>query len=253
MEKLERYRGHLYNWYDTRTLASRCAALRVERGQRQPGRQLLATAAGRPAGTETQPVVSPRLAGTAGHPGHGERCPPPAAAAGETAAAGPPRTLRTAALTLLEELGRDDRSAARCPPTATTDRNGGGARSRGSAAPLRDDLARLVPIRVDLAAACRRCAELAACGGRGRARGWRRAHPPDRPPRPALPREQAAMDFEFLYDPAATCWRSAMTSASGAAIRRTTTCSPRRRGWPVSSSSPRIGCRRSTGLPWAGS
>ena len=30
MEQLERYRGHLYNWYDTRTLQTAAPALRVE-------------------------------------------------------------------------------------------------------------------------------------------------------------------------------------------------------------------------------
>ena len=39
IEGLERYEGHLLNWYDTRTLAPLLPALRLHRGQRQPGRR----------------------------------------------------------------------------------------------------------------------------------------------------------------------------------------------------------------------
>ena len=39
MEGLERYEGHLLNWYDTRTPGAAPAALRLHRGQRQPGRR----------------------------------------------------------------------------------------------------------------------------------------------------------------------------------------------------------------------
>ena len=38
MEKLERHRGHFYNWYDTQSLLPAGAALHLHRGQRQPGR-----------------------------------------------------------------------------------------------------------------------------------------------------------------------------------------------------------------------
>jgi cyclic beta-1,2-glucan synthetase len=37
MQRLERHRGHFYNWYETRTLQPLSPALRVERGQWQPG------------------------------------------------------------------------------------------------------------------------------------------------------------------------------------------------------------------------
>ena len=49
MEGLERYRGHFYNWYDTRTLQPAEAPLRVERRQRQPPRSAV-HAAGRAGG-----------------------------------------------------------------------------------------------------------------------------------------------------------------------------------------------------------
>ena len=38
IDRLPRFRGHLYNWYDTRTLGAARRALRVVRRQRQPGR-----------------------------------------------------------------------------------------------------------------------------------------------------------------------------------------------------------------------
>ena len=37
MQRLERYRGHFYNWYETRTLQPASPALCIECGQRQPG------------------------------------------------------------------------------------------------------------------------------------------------------------------------------------------------------------------------
>ena len=68
MQALERYRGHFYNWYDTRTLQPLQPAIRLVGGQRQPGRQPAHAAGGarrteRPAG-----VVAQRVPGPAGHP-----------------------------------------------------------------------------------------------------------------------------------------------------------------------------------------
>jgi len=39
MEGLERLEGHLFNWYDTQSLAALLPPLRLERGQRKPLRR----------------------------------------------------------------------------------------------------------------------------------------------------------------------------------------------------------------------
>ena len=38
IERMERHRGHLYNWYDTRTPPASAPALHLDRRQRQSGR-----------------------------------------------------------------------------------------------------------------------------------------------------------------------------------------------------------------------
>ena len=63
MERLERYRGHFYNWYDTRTLQPAAAALRVERRQRQPARGAV-HAAGRAGGAESTSPSCPTALST---------------------------------------------------------------------------------------------------------------------------------------------------------------------------------------------
>ena len=58
MQRLERHRGHFYNWYETRTLQPLPAALCFQCGQRQPGRPS-ADPGLRPAGTGRGPHPQP--------------------------------------------------------------------------------------------------------------------------------------------------------------------------------------------------
>ena len=77
MARLERYRGHFYNWYDTRTLQAAAAALRLDRRQRQSGRSPAHAAQSDCWRCRTQPIVPQRvfagLADTLGRPARNRR------------------------------------------------------------------------------------------------------------------------------------------------------------------------------------
>ena len=68
LERLERHRGHFYNWYDTRTLQPLPPALRLDRRQRQPRRAPADAARGLAASWPTRRWSTRRLfAGLARH------------------------------------------------------------------------------------------------------------------------------------------------------------------------------------------
>jgi cyclic beta-1,2-glucan synthetase len=210
MEKLERYRGHFYNWYDTRTLAAAAPAVRVVGGQRQPGRQPAHPAGGTGRTQNPAGAVSARAARTAGHAdGAGRaaaRAPAPELAKKiallqdslHTLLQDSPPQTPEAASRALEKLQRIGGTLAESLPTETgvEDELYYWARAFDlQVRALRDELAALVPAP-GRAAPCRP--------------GWNW-------PAPATPaqaqleridalilrcRALAAMDFEFLYDAA---------------------------------------------------
>ena len=192
VERLERYRGHLYNWYDTRTLAPLppLYVSSVDSGNLAGALETLRSGL---LELKTQPIVSPRL--LPGLRDTLDMAPSPALASLRAKLdAAPPRTAADA-LMLLQELCREietlpadddaDRQACKC------------ALARQCRA-ARDDLQHLnadlllsngVPTLHDLAG---------AEGG-----GERAAERISRIDRLAQRcAEQAEMDFAFLYDPA---------------------------------------------------
>ena len=192
MERLERYHGHFYNWYDTRTLAP-LRPLYVSSVDSGNLAGALAVLRSGLLELKTQPVVSPRLLSglrdTLDRAGA-----PPLASLRTKLNATPPATL-SATMTLLQELGREIEAL---PADGDANRQAWRHAFARQCRAVRDDLLLLVPdtrpfegipTLQDLAGE--------AAGG---PRASERLSRIDRLARSCA--AQAEMDFAFLYDPA---------------------------------------------------
>jgi cyclic beta-1,2-glucan synthetase len=223
MGRLERHRGHFFNWYDTsnlRTLEPRYVST-VDSGNlaahlmalahgcrdllRYPGSGMLAfegarrahaPARGRRPAAEATPKPTPRaleleaamttLAGSLAEPGALEE---------------------TRFVALRADLNAVSRTAPRSPTSAASPRTPSCACGRARSTPA--------------------CTATPAPSPRGRRRGWRcgwrRSSASPRPPR-------ARWTSRSSSTTRASCSRSATAPATTASTRASTTCSPRRRG-----------------------
>ena len=242
MQALERYRGHFYNWYDTRTLKplSPLYVSSVDSGNLaghlltlRPGLLALGDAA----------ILAPRwlegLRDTAGllddeRVGKALQSAlqsPPAtpaaarafveelAARAADAAAGAGNEAQEWARALARQCGRPARGARASLP------------GRGCPGRRDPDVARTGP---------RRRRRRAPCPGEDRR---------DRAPGGVVRRARRDVVRLPVRSPSASSSPSATTSARSGATRATTTCSPRRRAPRASWRSPRASCRRTTGSP----
>ena len=319
---MERYRGHLYNWYDTATLAAAPAAVRLDRRQRQSGRPPARAQAGlrrvaeprwsaRRGSTALRDTLELLRGGARG--GQRQRTRDRARRAGRELAA---RAAAEPAARPVAWRARSTRSRARARRLARSRRDrscrprcagspaavGGPATTprfwaEATVAPVastRDELDALAPGRRSSTGAARRAeavlargdamprlADLADRGARAIPR-WRRSSPARAALRSARRRRRerrprrAAVALASVGRAAGDLARACAGLASGrvadgdglrarlrpdaapvldrlqrrptaGSTRRTTTCSPPRRGWRASSRSPRARCRRRTG------
>ena len=179
MEQLERYRGHLYNWYDTRTLKP----LRPHYVSSVDSGNLAGALFTLRAGLwelKDQPIVSPRV--LTGLRDTLERLSSPAIGRLREKLQAPPPPTVPAMLALLQELSRD---VAALPANGDAEQQWWAQALVRQCHAARDDLQFLVsdPRQFDHMPTLQ---ELAARVHRGRPR--RRAHPANRPTRPALHR-----------------------------------------------------------------
>ena len=214
MDALERYRGHFYNWYDTRTLQPLRPALRLDGRQRQPRRPPADAArrparAGRRAAARRRAVRRPRRHAAAAAAGRcaaaATRCPLArfAALLADTRAA-PPRTpddRAPHAQALTQRCRRRARGLAadarhgRCRSTRRSRSAEARALGAGADAPVRG---RRAP-RCAALSSPRRRRRAPRPVARGRARRAARARCGSSAERAGA---MAEMDFDFLYDPA---------------------------------------------------
>lgn len=192
MERLERYRGHLYNWYETRTLEP----LRPRYVSSVDSGNLTGALAILRAGLlelKSQPVVPPRvLAGLLDTLGMVSSA---AAAPIREKLNAPPPPTPAAALALLDELCLDVEAL---PIAGDTEQQWWTRALARQCRAARDDLRFLVPdpLPFDRAPTLRELAGASAGGERAAGRIRRIDQLARRCD------EQAAMDFAFLYDPA---------------------------------------------------
>ncbi len=257
---MPRYRGHFYNWYDTRTLAAAAAGLHLDRRQRQP-RRLSAHAARRPGGARraradrstrrSLGLRRSRRSGAGGSRPRGRHCrrrrraePAPAARSGAAArhARRAPREHRRLDDALLRRL-KDRMSGARRP--AARDRGvAPGAAPQPGGLERGDGRGRLLARSRrlgDRRAAGRSAAPRAGAGGnrapRRRRRPGRLAQPGgDRSPRPSRARRRHGHPRPRGRRPMRCRSRRSRSNGSSGSARSPTTSS--RRPSSASSSTP---------------